>query len=144
MIVLVGLDPGRSKCGLVRADTEASSVVEAIIAPPPEIWARLRQWQAHHGDLLIVLGNGTGSRHWREQLSDWIGSERVMVVNEDGSSQEARQRYWRLFPPRNWRAWIPEGLRVPPRALDDLAALVLLERWLRRPLRWAIPQENQA
>jgi hypothetical protein len=56
------------------------------------------------------------------------------VLNEHGTTLAARRRYWELFPPRGWRRLLPEGLRLPPRDWDDVAAQLLLERWLGRRL----------
>jgi RNase H-fold protein (predicted Holliday junction resolvase) len=79
-----------------------------------------------------VLGNGTSSRQWQRDLADLAVP--VLLVDEWGTTLAARQRYWQLWPPRGWRRLLPMGLRLPPRDLDDLAAQILLERWLQRPL----------
>ena len=54
---------------------------------------------------------------------------------EAGTTLAARQRYWQLEPPRGWRRLLPEGLRLPPRDIDDVVAQLLLERHLQRPLQ---------
>jgi hypothetical protein len=51
-------------------------------------------------------------------------------VAEQFTSQLARQRYWQMYPPRGWQRLIPEGMRLPPRPIDDIVAIILLERWL--------------
>jgi hypothetical protein len=76
----------------------------------------------------VVLGDGTGSGSWPRQLRR-LGLA-VTQVNEAGSTLAARHRYWQLQPARGWRLLLPPGLRLPPRPLDDLAAQLLLERWL--------------
>ncbi|MEB3172488.1 MAG: resolvase [Cyanobacteriota bacterium] len=129
---LAGLDPGRSKCGLVRTDPQQQRIEEACIVSPAAALAALRAWQQQGLLRAVVLGNGTGSRDWRKQLAA-LGIS-VQLVDERGSTLAARQRYWELWPPRGWRRLLPPGLRLPPRDLDDLAAQLLLERQLRRSL----------
>lgn len=132
------LDPGRSKCGLVRCDGTGREVIEARIEPAQACLERLRQWRTE-GLLGVVLGDGTSSGNWPERLRQ-LGLA-VEMVDERGSTLAARERYWELLPPRGWRRLLPRGLRLPPRPIDDVVAQLLLERWLGRPLRRAAALE---
>jgi RNase H-fold protein (predicted Holliday junction resolvase) len=130
---LAALDPGRSKCGLVCSDAARMQVVEAAILEPETCRLTLARWQQQPGGLAgVVLGNGTGSQQWQQQLKA-MGLA-VLPVDEWGTTLAARQRYWQLWPPQGWRRLLPRGLRLPPRDLDDLAAQILLERWLQQDL----------
>jgi hypothetical protein len=51
-------------------------------------------------------------------------------VDERYSSLQARDRYWQLFPPRGLVRLLPIGLREPPRPVDDIVAILLVERYL--------------
>lgn len=128
---LAGLDPGRSKCGLVRTDPSCHTILEACVLPPEPCHQQLLEW--HQSGLIkaVVMGDGTGSREWRSRLE---GSLPLHIVGEAHSTLEARRRYWALEPARGWRRLVPEGLRQPPRDWDDIVAQLLLERWLGRPL----------
>jgi len=128
---VAGLDPGRSKCGLVLTDPARRRIVSALVQPPGPAMAALEQWVAA-GLVAVVLGNGTGSRDWRQRLEHRLP---VLLVEEGGSTLAARQRYWQLEPPRGWRRLLPRGLRLPPRDIDDVVAQLLLERWLGHPLQ---------
>ena len=132
------LDPGRNKCGLVRCNPDHTAVVEARIEPAEVCLERLSGWRAE-GLEGVVLGNGTGSGPWPEQLQ--VMGLAVEVVDEQGSTLAARERYWQLLPPRGWRRLLPKGLRLPPRPIDDVVAQLLLERWLGRPLERAAELE---
>lgn len=129
---LAALDPGRSKCGLVCTDPDRSQLDEALILDPAACRATLLGWHQQRPLAGVVLGNGTGSRRWQRDLADLALP--VLLVDEWGTTLAARQRYWQLWPARGWRRLLPLGLRLPPRDLDDLAAQILLERWLQRPL----------
>ncbi len=53
-----------------------------------------------------------------------------MLVDERYSSLEARERYWQMYPPTGLARLIPKGMRVPPRPVDDIVAIILIERYL--------------
>lgn len=128
---MAGLDPGRSKCGLVLTDASRRHIVEALVLPPEASWEQLRLWQQRPGLAAVVLGDGTGSGPWRQRLRPLLP---VILVEERGSTLAARERFWQLQPARGWRRLLPAGLRQPPRDWDDVVAQLLLERWLGRPL----------
>lgn len=129
---LVGLDPGRSKCGLVLADARSAQVLAAGVLAPEACWEQLQRWREQGPLGAVVLGNGTGSRPWQARLE--AVALAVIVVPEAGSTLAARQRFWELEPPRRWRRLLPQGMRLPPRDYDDVVAQLLLERHLGRPL----------
>jgi RNase H-fold protein (predicted Holliday junction resolvase) len=130
--LIAGLDPGRSKCGLVLTDGLAQQIQEAAILSPCQTLSWLRHWHSQ-GLRTLVIGNGTGSKPWLSRLRDLDLT--LQLVDERGTTLAARQRYWELFPPRGLAKLIPLGLRMPPRDLDDLAAQLLLERQLGRRLQ---------
>jgi len=130
--LIAGLDPGRSKCGLVLADRLTQQIQQAAILPPPQTFSWLRHWHTQ-GLRTLVIGNGTGSKPWLKRLGDLDLT--LALVDERGTTLAARQRYWELFPPRGLAKLIPLGLRMPPRDLDDLAAQLLLERQLGQRLQ---------
>ena len=136
---LAGLDPGRSKCGLVLTDPERLEIRQALVLPPEAAWQRLQDWHRHQALAAVVLGDGTGSGVWRRRLEPLLPVE---LVDERGTTLAARRRYWELFPARGWRQLLPLGLRQPPRDWDDVVAQLLLERRLGRALsRRAVPGE---
>ena len=128
---LAGLDPGRSKCGLVRTDGDCRQVLEAVVQPPDRCLERLLAWKQQGLITAVVLGDGTGSGTWRSRLEGLLP---LHMVPEWGTTLEARRRYWELEPARGWRRLLPEGLRQPPRDWDDIVAQLLVERWLGHSL----------
>jgi hypothetical protein len=52
-------------------------------------------------------------------------------VDEHLSSVEARSRYLDDHKPRGIARLIPKGMRTPPEPIDDYAAVVLAERYLK-------------
>ncbi len=133
---LAGLDPGRSKCGLVLTDPACREIREALVLPPEAAWERLEQWHRHQALAAVVIGDGTGSGPWRRRLEPLLPVE---LVDERGTTLAARRRYWELFPARGWRRLLPLGLRQPPRDYDDVVAQLLLERRLGQELLRTTP-----
>ena len=124
MTHLVGLDPGRSKCGLVLVDLPSTQVLSGVVLSCADVLPQLCDWQQNGGLDHIVLGNGTSHQNWNKALRTLAP---VHVVNERGTTLRARQRYWQLWPAVGLRRLLPEGLRVPPIDLDAVAALVMVE-----------------
>ena len=131
---LAGVDPGRSKCGLVLVDTESLQVLSGAVVICEQVLDRLSDWQVAGGLDRIVLGDGTGSAAWLPKLRSLAP---VQQVNEYGTTLRARRRYWELWPPRGWQRLIPRGLLIPPEELDAIAALVMVEDSLGTPCRWS-------
>ena len=138
----VAIDPGRSKCGLVLSDGEGLGLLAAGVLPPQDCLAQIQAWSADHRCHTVLLGDGTGSGPWKP----WLAALplQLIPVPESGTTLAARRRYWQLEPPRSWRRLLPEGLRLPPRDVDDVVAQLLLERHLGRRLerhhsQWLTP-----
>lgn len=136
MTCVAGLDPGRSKCGLVLVDVDAATVLRGMVLCTGAVLPTLNTWHQQTSIDLIVVGDGTGAKGWRERLHSLAP---VRTVNERGTTLRARARFWSLWPARGWRALLPEGMRVPPGDLDAIAALVMVEEHLGITCQWPIP-----
>jgi len=130
----IGLDPGQRRCGLACSDASQQQVAWGLICTPQDCWERLRHWWLHNQSTCLYLGDGTFSTRWRTDLLTWWPAQNLQLVPESYTSLEARRRYWQVYPPQGWHRCLPEGLRQPPRPVDDLAALVILERGLGHSL----------
>ncbi len=127
----LGFDPGRDKCGLALVQADGT-VLEHRIVPSAEAVAELaRVWRSQPIQALVI-GDQTTSRQWQQRLRAEADLPPLVPVSERNSTLEARQRYWQLFPPRGWRRLLPRGLRQPPRPVDDIVAILLVERYLAR------------
>ncbi len=96
----------------------------------------IMHWQNQAPLEAILIGNGTSSEYWQNLL---LQIAPLHVVEERGSTLRARHRYWELWPPSNWRRWLPRGMILPPHHLDAIAAMVLLEDHLGQQLLWPGP-----
>ena len=130
----LGLDPGRDKTGFAFVNLDGDLLLSGIFpscetekffdnftpyvierrldSETPEIISRIK---------FIAVGNGTTSKNFTEQLRRITGHE-IVTVDEKNTTVEARSLYWKIHRPGIFMRLLPEGMRVPPRVLDDLAA----------------------
>ena len=126
---ILGLDPGRDKCGIAVMDSQEKVINQQVIDSTEAITVIKKLWQQFNVNL-IVMGDGTTSKSWQQLIETSLSSElTIETVDETNSTLEARDRYWQMYPPQGWQRLIPQGLRIPPRPVDDIVAILLIERY---------------
>ncbi len=130
--MLLGFDPGRDKCGVavmgVDRQVKFHQVVQSDAVP-----CTIQKICQDFPISVCVMGNQTTSEEWGQKLTAYLSDAvRLFKVDERNSSLEARDRYWQLYPPKGFQRLIPQGMRVPPRPVDDIVAVILIERYLNR------------
>ncbi|MEN9206814.1 MAG: pre-16S rRNA-processing nuclease YqgF [Gloeomargarita sp. GMQP_bins_120] len=131
MPVIVGLDPGRDKCGVAVRSVQGDWLFHRVV-PATETLALLQQLVAQYGPAVVVMGDQTTAQSWRQWVQDQLPGVTVALVDERYSTLEAQRRYWEVHPARGWRRWLPRWLRPLPGPVDDVAAMVLVERYCQR------------
>lgn len=126
---ILGLDPGRDKCGI--AVMVRQQIVYHQIIDSERAIATIEQLTRQYDLNLIVMGDGTTSKDWQKLIKSASTEMLVVTVNEQNSTLEARDRYWKMYPPKGLQSLVPQGLRVPPRPVDDIVAILLIERYLQ-------------
>lgn len=119
--VVLAFDPGKNLGAawvgfdrhVVRQAILAAADLERLVLPPRAV---------------ILVGDGTGSRAVVERLER--RGARPLLVDERGTTLDARGLYFRDHPPRGLLRLLPPGMRVPPRSIDDYAAVAIALRWL--------------
>jgi RNase H-fold protein (predicted Holliday junction resolvase) len=53
------------------------------------------------------------------------------LVDERETTLRARARFFADHPPRGWKRLIPAGMLLPDRPIDDYAAVLIAERFLK-------------
>jgi RNase H-fold protein (predicted Holliday junction resolvase) len=97
-----------------------------------EVLERLEELRSQFPISIIVMGNQTGSQTWKAAFAKLPDPPRVMLVDERYTSLEARDRYWEMYPPKGLNRLMPQKLRAIPRPIDDIVAILLIERYLNR------------
>ncbi|PSN15920.1 resolvase [filamentous cyanobacterium CCT1] len=129
--VILGFDPGRQKCGLAIMGLDRMLRYQQVIAAEAvldEITALRQQFPIS----MIVLGDQTASQGWKDTLSQLPDPPRIMLVDERYTTLEARDRYWQMYPPSGLGRLVPQSLRKISRPIDDIVAILLIERYLNR------------
>ncbi|WP_319419107.1 pre-16S rRNA-processing nuclease YqgF [Pleurocapsa sp. FMAR1] len=128
--IILGLDPGRDKCGLAVMDSKQKVAYHQVIDSVSAI-AKIEELCQQFTINLIVMGDGTTSKSWGQQIESNLTNKCPLVtIDEKNSTLEAGDRYWSMYPPKGLQRLIPQGLRVPPRPVDDIVAIILIERYL--------------
>lgn len=103
------------------------------VVPTTKVVSTIQQLQQQFPVSLLVMGDQTMAKTWKQQLTQELPNPpRIILVDERYSSLEARDRYWQMHPPAGLYRLIPKGMRTPPRPLDDIVAILLIERYLER------------
>ena len=138
----LGIDPGRDKTGLALVDRTGKIIAVQIARArgfseflPMFLFDKLQVtnfWGLRQKLKAVVLGNGTASEEHKQRIEKALPGFPLHVVDEKYSTEEARELYWELFPPKGWRRLIPLGLQTPPEPLDGYAAVVQVRRFLQQ------------
>ncbi len=128
-IMYFGFDPGKDKCGLAIVSSVGEPIRHEVI-PADQALQTLQDWQKSHSIQILILGDQTGSKVWRSRIIEVLPDLQIIAIDERYSSQEARDRYWKMYPVQGLQRLVPQGMRTPPRPIDDLVAIILVERYL--------------
>ena len=129
--MILGFDPGRDKCGVAIMEEDNTLHYHQVLLAE-EVSTTITSLCQQFSPELVVIGDQTTSKIWRAKLKEILPkSVTIVTVNERNSSLEARDRYWQMYPPRGFLRLIPVKMRIPPRPIDDLVAILLIERYLK-------------
>lgn len=128
--MILGFDPGRDKCGIAVMNLVTEVIYHQVIDSGVAL-ATMQQLCRQFKIQLIIMGNLTTAKSWRKRIESELSLPIPLVmVDENNSSFEARERYWQMYPPQGLKKLIPQGMRIPPRPIDDIVAILLIERYL--------------
>ena len=128
---LLGFDPGRDKCGIAVMGLDRSLHYHEVVSAIGVV-EKIQSLRDSYPISNIVIGDQTSSKQWRQKLETLPNAPRVIPVDERHSSLEARDRYWQMYPPKGPSKLIPQSLRSIPRPIDDIVAILLIERYLKQ------------
>ena len=130
-LIILGFDPGRDKCGVAIMDQNNTLYYHQVISSSQAI-VTLNNLLEKFSVNLLVLGNQTTSKQWKKRLqNELLTTISLVMIDERNSTLEARDRYWQMYPPQGLTRLIPQGMRNPPRPIDDIVAILLIERYFQ-------------
>lgn len=127
--MILGFDPGRDKCGLAVMGDDRQLHYHQVV-PAADAIATMQALCQQFPISLIVMGNQTTAKSWQQQILQALPLP-IIMVDERYTSLEARDRYWQMYPPKGLSQLLPQGMRQPPRPIDDIVAILLIERYLK-------------
>jgi RNase H-fold protein (predicted Holliday junction resolvase) len=128
--IILGFDPGKDKCGVAVMGSDLALLDRQVVLTAETIDC-IRDLCQHYSVTQIVMGDQTTSKQWKKKLTTTLPTLPIALVDERYSSLEARDRYWQMYPPNFLTSLIPQGMRQPPRPIDDIVAIILIERYLQ-------------
>jgi len=126
--MIIGVDPGRDKCGVAVLNSEGDVKFSKVISTN-ELELTLQKLAARFDVKLLILGNGT--THLDAENKIKALNLPVEVVDEKFTTEQARKLYWKKNPPKGWRKFLPTSMQVPPEPVDNLVAEILVLRHLK-------------
>ena len=131
-MAILGFDPGRDKCGIAVMGKDYQLLNHQIVTSEKAVSA-LKALCQQFAVKQIVMGDRTTAKSWFQKLeAELAPGAPIVMVDEHNSSLEARLRYWQMYPPQGFQRLIPQGMRLPPRPVDDIVAILLIERYLQK------------
>ncbi|MDD4179415.1 MAG: hypothetical protein PHH14_05150 [Candidatus Margulisbacteria bacterium] len=127
--MILAIDPGKYKCGLALLN-EDGRIVAKKVAASKEISGEVERLIAGQTVATIVIGDSKFGKDVEKELSGLPARANLIFISEKDSTRLAREQYWRENPPAGLMKLIPTSLRFPPVPVDDLAAVILAERYL--------------
>lgn len=119
--MILAFDPGKN-IGVAQVSLTGQLLHHEIIG-----FERLNDYpipkEAH-----ILIGQGTGAKRITDLLDRL--QYRYQLIDETGTSLEARQLYFKDHPPKGLWRLLPQSLRSPPELIDDYAAYAIALRHL--------------
>lgn len=125
---MLGIDPGTRKVGYALVADAQGPALALGIEPLEELIERLAPMLALHPISAVALGRGTNAERVQAVLQEL--QVPIHLVDEHETTLAARPLYFADHPRRGWRRLIPESLQLPPRPIDDYAALLIARRYI--------------
>jgi len=127
--MILAIDPGKYKCGLAILGFDKTIFEKQIIKRTAIITATLAYFNKYQ-ILTVVVGDSSNGRSLAKEFAKQNIS--VALIDEKNSTLEARELYWQESPPKGLWKLLPQSLRIPPRPVDDYAAVILAQRYLSK------------
>ncbi len=128
MRCVMAIDPGKKKCGVAVVDAERK-ILHREVVPFDEFGDSLAVLYEKHNPSLVLLGSSTGSKEIADIMTERLNIA-ARLVDERHTTELAKVRYFKEFPPQGLWRLVPLGLQTPPTCYDDFAAVVMAERYL--------------
>ena len=126
------IDPGSDKVGyaVVNFDGTHGELGIDYLPAMHRIFAKYCRDTKNPPEFL-VMGNGTKCSILCKLFNSLNLDIDIKLADEKNTTYMAKFRYFQDNPPKGLWKLIPIGMRIPPRPLDDYAALLIGEKYLK-------------
>ncbi|MFH1683667.1 MAG: resolvase [Candidatus Margulisiibacteriota bacterium] len=128
--MIIAIDPGKDKCGLAILESNGK-VRKQKVYTREDILKAISDHTVEFGCQYLIIGKSHHGKQLEKEISRLDLNASLIFVSEKNSTLEARKRYWQENKPNGLLRIIPATLRVPPVPIDDYAAVILGERYLK-------------
>jgi len=125
----ISIDPGKSKCGIIFADSQYKIVSEAMVITSDLLGKTINNLTQNNNHTEIIIGNGTSSKIHLKELNS-LGYE-LIIAEEKNTTYRAKNRYFEIFPLKGFKKFLPREIFILNQNLDAIAALIILEDYLQ-------------
>lgn len=128
--MLMGIDPGRNKCGVAVLTDEGKEVLKEI-SKTSDLSKKLEDLLQDYSIDKIILGNGTYADKVFNILKLFFDEKEIIFIEEENSTYIAEEKYLKENPPLGL-SFLNKVMKFKPkRPLDDYTAVVLVEKYLK-------------
>jgi RNase H-fold protein (predicted Holliday junction resolvase) len=128
--IIIAIDPGTKKCGYAVVNSDLGVLQREVISTQGIIKTTEGSFNVYKIDK-IILGDGTNYKNIEKRLKNHFPELKIILIEEEFSTLEARKKYFEAHPPQGISKLIPLSLRVPPCHYDDFVAVLLAEKYFR-------------
>lgn len=128
--MIIAIDPGKIKCGIAVIEDQGTIRTKSVVLRE-ELADTVTRLVAEYQAKTIIVGQSASGKAVEKQISRLDLAASIIFVSEKNSTLEARKRYWQANKPNGLIRIIPTTLRIPPVPIDDYAAVILGERYLK-------------
>lgn len=125
-LLILALDPGREKLGYAifrNGKVERKGILSI------SQFDSLKEECQKAGK--IILGKGTGWKFLYQILKEQGLEGKIVLIEERGSTEEAKRRFFRDTPGKGIVWFIRKWLNLPERPVDDISAQIIGENFLK-------------
>ncbi len=128
--IIIAIDPGTKKCGYAVVNSDLCVLQREVISTE-KIAGNIEDSLNIYKINKIILGNGTNYKNIEKRLKNHFPELKIILIEEEFSTLEARKKYFEAHPPQGISKLIPLSLRVPPCHYDDFVAVLLAEKYFK-------------
>ena len=129
MSIVIAIDPGLSKCGVVIADIKEKRVYEAVVIKSHLVLKYVKKKYQSEKNVQLLIGNGTGNKNYIKYLNQFKPD--LIIAEEKNSTYRAKQRDFDIFPLIGIKSFLPREIFILNKNLDALAALIIMEDFFK-------------